>query len=38
MTGSVPVRSDSSELTVNKSESFHFPRLWLALSKPVLTW
>ena len=38
MTGFVPVRSDSSELTVNRSELFRFPKPFALLSRLVLTW
>jgi len=38
MTGFVLVRSDSSELTENRSVLFRFPKPSPALSRQVLTW
>lgn len=38
MTGFVPVRSDLSALTVNRSELFRFPTPLPALSRLVWTW
>ena len=38
MTGFVPVRFDLSELTVNRSELFRFPKPLPARSRLVLTW